>query len=136
MTVNESLLPAAIERYRAVILAGGGLLVAVLLQLGEALVPGRPLGGIEIANLIFAGVVMAGVYFPASPWVKLAAGVAGAIGQTVISAITDNRVTPAEIVTVSVALLVALGIGALPNRPTPDPVDTTTIAPGQVVPTV
>lgn len=111
------ILPEPIERYRSVILAGGGLLVAVLLQLGEALVPGRPLGGIEIANLIFSAVVMAGVYFPASAWVKLASAVAGAIGQVVISAMTDDVITPAEIVTVAVALLVALGIGALPNMP-------------------
>lgn len=112
-----------IERYRAIILAGGGLLTAVLLQLGEALTPGRPLGGIELVNLLLSAAIMAGVYFPADAWVKLAAGVAGAIGQTLIAAITDNRVTAAEVVVVAVALLAALGIGALPNSPALDVAD-------------
>jgi hypothetical protein len=106
-----------IERYRASILAAGGFLTALLLQLGEAFVPGRPLGGIEFINLVFAALVLLGVYFPANPWAKLASAVAGAVGQTVIACVTDNRVTSAEIVTIAVSVLVALGVGALPNAP-------------------
>jgi hypothetical protein len=106
-------------RYRAAILAFGGFLTTVLLQLGEALTPGRPLGGIEIINLFFSALVMLAVYWPANPWAKFASAVAGAVGQTVISALTDDRLTNAELVTIAVALLAALGVGTLPNHSAP-----------------
>jgi hypothetical protein len=102
-------------RYRASILAAGGLLTAVLLQIGAALAPGTPLGGIDWVTLLFSALVLVAVYFPSDPWAKLTAAVAGAIGQTVIAAMTDDRFTAAEFIAIAVALLTAVGVGVLPN---------------------
>lgn len=109
--------PDSIERYRAVILAGGGFATAGLLKLADLLAANRPLGGVDWLALVVALIVMAGVYFPANAWVKFAAALAGAAGQTIVAAFTDDRVTPGEIVTVAVTLLTALGMAALPNAP-------------------
>lgn len=101
--------------YRASILAAGGLLTAILLQVGAALTPGAPLGGVDVVTLAFSALVLAAVYFPSNPWVKLSAAVVGAVGQTVIAAMTDDRFTAAELITIAVAVLAALGVGVLPN---------------------
>ncbi len=105
------------ERYRAVILSFGGVLAAALLQLSEVMVPGRPLGGVEAITVAVAAVTSLVVYFPASPWAKFAAAIAGTIGQTLISATTDGQFTAAELLTIAVMVLSAMGIGAFPNAP-------------------
>jgi hypothetical protein len=105
------------ERYRAAILASGGLAVAVLMSLSDTFVPGRPLGGIEVINVVLGAVVMAAVYWPASPWVKLASGMAGTLVQWLASAMTDDRITAAEWTTVAATLITAVMLGAFPNAP-------------------
>lgn len=105
------------ERYRAAILASGGFAVAALLSISEAMVPGRPFGGIELVNVGLGLVVLAATYWRRSPWVKMAAGVAGALAQTLASSWTDDRVTSAEWITVAVTLITALMVGAFPNAP-------------------
>jgi hypothetical protein len=105
------------ERYRAVILAGLGLLSAVLLQIADLGVDGRPLGGIEAVNILLGAVVLAAVYFPGSAWVKLSSGVAGALLQTIASAWTDAAVTGAEWVTIGATAVTAVMVGAFPNAP-------------------
>jgi hypothetical protein len=105
------------ERYRAVILAVGGVAMSALLVVSEALAAGRPWGGVELVTLLVAVATAVGVYFPANPWTKFAAGLAGATGQTLVAAATDNRVTTAELVVITIAVLSALGVGAFPNAP-------------------
>lgn len=109
--------PDSIERYRAVILAAGGFATAALLKLADLLAENRPLGGVDALAILVALVVMAGVYFPGNAWVKFAAGMAGAAGQTIVAAFTDERVTAGEVVTIAVTLLTALGMAVLPNAP-------------------
>lgn len=105
------------ERYRAAILSALGFGAAVLMSLSDALVDGRPLGGIEVVNVVLGAVVMAAVYWPASPWVKLASGVAGSIVQWLAAAWTDGVITGAEWATVGATFLSAVLVGAFPNAP-------------------
>jgi hypothetical protein len=120
MTVDEGNTATAIpvpERYRSAILSSAGFAVAVLLSISEAMVPGRPFGGVEFINVVLGGVVLAVTYWRGNPWVKLASGVAGALLQTLASVWTDDRVTSAEWITIAVTLISALMVGAFPNAP-------------------
>jgi hypothetical protein len=120
MTTDDEKTAAGIpvpERYRAAILSSAGFAVAVLLSISEAMVPGRPFGGIELINVGLGAVVLAVTYWRGNPWVKLASGVAGALLQTLASAWTDDRLTSAEWITIAVTLISALMVGAFPNAP-------------------
>ncbi len=111
-------MPRSLERYRASILASGGFFFAVVLTVSNAFADGTPFGAVSLLTVLFGVLVVAAVYFPANEWIKFGAGIAGAVGQTLISAITDGVFTRGEITLTVIAFATAMGIGIMPNAPT------------------
>lgn len=120
-TSGEQLIPVTLK-YRALLFSLGGVLLSVLYSLSDALSAGRPLGGVEFATIVVALATSAGVYFPANHLAKIGAAFAGAVGQAVVSSLTDGRMTAAEFITLTIMGLAAIGIGVAPNVPPEPPV--------------
>jgi hypothetical protein len=98
-------------------------LVAVLAAVLAAVLPGLTVGGefglVQILNVVVLAAAAIQVYnaanIPGWPIAKLIAAVVGAGLVVAISALSDNRVDPAEWVQIIIAVLGAAGVGVVPN---------------------
>ena len=94
------------------------LVITILAGIVPALTAG-PLDAPAWINIVALGAGVVMVYnaanIPGWPYAKLIASGVAAIAVLLLSAITDNTITPAEIVQMIIAFAGAAGVGALPN---------------------
>jgi hypothetical protein len=72
-------------------------------------------GAVPWWGALVAAATAAAVYFPSSPWVKAAAGLAGALAQVVTAAITDGAVSQAETLMILTSFLAWASSSVAPN---------------------
>lgn len=98
--------------------------LAGVLALQDALSKGALLtGGVPWAQAVVAALGALGVYLPGSQWAKFGAGLATAVGSTVVASITDNHVSQAEAMMVLVQTLAFVTAAVAPNKPQAGPTD-------------
>jgi hypothetical protein len=110
----------ALYQYRKLIVALASVLYAGLAVVSDALTAGTPLGGLTWWSVAVALATAAGIYFPRQVPAKLAAALVGAIGSTVAAALTDDRITSAEGVSILLAVVAFVAAGTVPNESAPE----------------